>query len=90
MAGVAFVSVTLPGITKASGIAHICGVLNISIEQVMMVGDGLNDLPAIEAVGHAVAMGNAADAVKNAARYHVGHVDADGLVEALELSASID
>jgi len=90
MAGIGFVSLTLPGVTKASGIAHICEVLGLSIDHVMMVGDGLNDLPAIEAVGHPVAMGNAEEAVKAAARYEVADVDSDGLVEALELSNIIN
>ncbi len=89
MAGTAFVSVTPPGVTKASGIAHICDALGLSIDQVMMVGDGLNDLPAIEAVGHPVAMGNAEDAVKAAAAHVVADVENDGLVEALELSVTL-
>ena len=55
----------------------------------MMVGDGLNDLDAVTTAGHGVAMGNAVDEVKAAARHHVAHVDDDGLVEALELSATL-
>ena len=89
MAGTAFVSVTPPGVTKASGIGHICEALNLSIDQVMMVGDGLNDLPAMQAVGHPVAMGNAEVAVKDAAHHVVADVESDGLAEALELSASL-
>lgn len=89
MPGIAFVSITPPGITKATGIGRICEAYGIEIDNVMMVGDGLNDLPAIKAVGHPVAMGNAEDEVKAAARYHVGDVDSDGLVEALELSRTL-
>lgn len=89
MPGVAFVSATQVGITKATGIQSICDELGLTIDQVMMVGDGLNDLPAIEAVGHSVAMGNAAPEVKKLARYHVAHVDEDGAAEALDLSAEL-
>lgn len=89
MPGIAFISITPPGITKATGIARICEANGIEIGDVMMVGDGLNDLPAIEAVGHPVAMGNAEDAVKAAARYQVGDVESNGLVEALELSRTL-
>ncbi len=89
MPGIAFVSITPPGITKATGIAQISDSLGLSIDQVMMVGDGLNDLPAIEAVGFPVAMGNAEDAVKNAATYLVPDVESDGLVDALKLSANL-
>lgn len=89
MEGTAFVSITRPGVTKASGIESICETLGITIDQVMMIGDGLNDLPAIEAVGHPVAMGNAADEVKERATYIVADVDHDGVAEALALSATL-
>lgn len=90
MPGTAFVSATQTGITKATGIEAICVELGLTIDQVMMIGDGLNDLPAIEAVGHPVAMGNAAPEVTALARYHVAHVDDDGVAEALDRSADID
>ena len=51
-----------------------------------MVGDGLNDLDALKAVGHSVAMGNAHPDVLNSCDYVVRSVEQDGLVEALELS----
>ena len=90
MPGTAFVSATKPGITKATGITSICNELGLTIDQVMMIGDGLNDLPAIEAVGYPVAMGNAAPEVKALARHHVAHVDDDGVAEALDLSAKLE
>lgn len=89
MPGVAFVSATQAGITKATGIAQVCADLGITIDRVMMIGDGLNDLSAIEAVGYPVAMGNAASEVADAARYHVAHVHDDGVAVALELSATL-
>lgn len=90
MPGTAFVSATKHGITKATGISSICAELGLTIDQVMMIGDGLNDLPAIEAVGHSVAMGNAAPEVAAISRYHVAHVDDDGVAEALDRSAELD
>lgn len=89
MPGFAFVTATRAGVTKASGIAQICGDLGVDIADVMMIGDGLNDLPAMEAVGHPVAMGNGAPEVKAASRYQVASVDAHGVAEALELSATL-
>ena len=59
------------------------------MDQVMMIGDGLNDLPAMEAVGHPVAMGNAEDEVKAIAHHIVADVEEDGVVEALELSVTL-
>lgn len=89
MAGTAFVSITPPGITKATGITSICEMLGLTIDQAMMIGDGLNDLPAIKAVGHPVAMGNAEDEVKALAKHIVADVEEDGVAEALELSATL-
>lgn len=89
MPGAAFVSLTSPEVTKATGISTIAAELGVSIDDVMMVGDGSNDLPAIEAVGHPVAMGNAIREVKAAARYEVAPVDEDGVVEALLLSSNL-
>lgn len=87
--GVAFVSCTKPGVAKGAAIARIADEMGIEVADVMMVGDGLNDVEAIAAVGHGVAMANAVAEAKAAARYQVGHVDDDGLVEALELSTTL-
>lgn len=87
--GAAFVSVTPAGVTKSSAIATIAEVLGATMADVMMVGDGQNDMDALLAVGHGVAMANAADSVKAVADYEVGDVEDDGLAEALELSAQL-
>ena len=90
MAHAAFVSVTKAGVTKASAIAKLAEQLGIATESVMMVGDGHNDVTAMEAVGWGVAMGNADPAAMAASRVRVGHVDDDGLAEALAMSATLD
>ena len=61
-------------------------MLNIDLSDVMMVGDGHNDLDALRVVGHGVAMGNAEPEGVEEARYVVGKVDDNGLSEALEMS----
>ena len=88
--GVTFVSITPNGATKAAAIAAIAERLGTTMDRVMMVGDGHNDLSAMEAVRHGVAMGNAEPAVKAAARYEVPPVSADGLAATLQLSADLD
>lgn len=89
MPGTAFVSCTKPGVSKGAAIGRIADEMGITVADAMMVGDGDNDVEAIATVGHGVAMANAVPAAKEAARYEVGHVDDDGLVDALTLSATI-
>lgn len=87
--GISFVSCTKPGVSKALAISRIADEMGITTADVMMVGDGENDVGALGAVTHGVAMANAVPAAKEAAAYEVGHVDDDGLVEALELSTRL-
>ena len=47
-------------------------------------GDGLNDIAMIEAAGIGVAMGNAADEVKNAADYVPVDNNHDGVAEGIK------
>ncbi len=87
--GVAFVSIIDEAVNKGTAAGEIAARLGIGLDGVMMVGDGHNDLDALRVVGHPVAMGNAAQEVLDVATHVVGHVDDDGLVEALLLSETL-
>ena len=89
MPGAVFVSVVADGVSKAAAIALVADDLGVLVSDVMMVGDGHNDLPAIEAVGWGVAMANAEPEVHAAARLVVGHVDQDGAAQAIDASATL-
>lgn len=89
MPGATFVSLTRAGVSKAAGVAAVAADLGIGMEQVMMVGDGHNDIPAVEAVGWGVAMGNAEPELSAVARMVVADVDADGAAEAIDASATL-
>ncbi len=86
MPGYNFVSITAEGVSKASGVALLASLVGCTLAQVMMVGDGHNDVPAMQIVGHPVAMGNAPEDVAAFARHRVAHVDADGVAQALDLA----
>lgn len=81
-----FVSITREGVSKGSAIRRIAQTYGVPLDKVMMVGDGHNDVLAMQEVGYPVAMGNADKEARAAAKYHVGHVDQGGLVEAIELA----
>jgi phosphoglycolate phosphatase (TIGR01487 family) len=71
------------GISKESGVKEVCGLLGITMEEVVAVGDSLNDLAVIQAVGLGVAMGNAQQTVKEAADLVVASNNDDGIVEVI-------
>jgi Cof subfamily protein (haloacid dehalogenase superfamily) len=84
MPGVQFVGITRAGVSKAYALQTVAAEYGVSLSNAMYVGDSGNDLPALAAVGHPVAMGNAEPAVIRAARHIVGDVESAGLVQALE------
>ena len=85
----AFVSVTADGVSKAAGVASVADHLGASMAEVMMVGDGHNDLSAMAVVGWPVAIGDADPAVLAAARLVVAAVDDGGAAEAIDRSAEL-
>ena len=56
-------------VNKARGIAVLCAHYGIGMDRVMCIGDEMNDLEMIQAAGIGVAMGNAADEVREKADY---------------------
>jgi Cof subfamily protein (haloacid dehalogenase superfamily) len=82
-AGLGFIEVLPPGVTKASGLAVALDRLGLPASGVLYFGDMPNDLPAIEAVGAAggrtVAMANAHPLVRAAAGDRTSGSDADGV-----------
>ncbi|MFB9992280.1 Cof-type HAD-IIB family hydrolase [Deinococcus oregonensis] len=89
MPDVMFISATRAGVSKGSAIRRIAAGYGLTLDRVMMVGDGENDVSAMQVVGHPVAMGNADAPAREAARYHVGHVDDGGLAEAVRLALTL-
>ena len=61
----------------------MAGELGITLDEVATFGDSENDLSMIEAVPNAVAMGNASDLIKRAARWEIGASADDAEADAL-------
>ncbi len=87
-AGLGFIEVLPPGITKASGLAIALERYGVGFGDVLVFGDMPNDLPMItagaEAGGRTVAVANAHPAVLAAATEVTSGHDADGVARYLE------
>ncbi|MDT9593228.1 HAD family hydrolase [Nocardioides zeae] len=74
----AWLDLTPVGISKASGLAHVCEALGVDAADVLAIGDGRNDLEMLAWAGRGVAMGQAIEDVRAAADAVTGPVDEDG------------
>lgn len=72
------------GFSKATGIKWLCDYLKIDISKSYAIGDSVNDLQMLDAVGHSIVMGNALDSVKEIAEYVTEDIYNDGLYKAME------
>lgn len=71
------------GIHKAAGLEGVCRLLGIRMDEVVAVGDSMNDLSMIRAAGLGVAMGNAQELVKHAADFVTDANDEDGVARVI-------
>lgn len=72
-------------INKGQGLLAVCRALGIDPVQTMAFGDSENDIPMIRSAGIGVAMGNAEEAVKNAADFVTLSNNEDGIAEAIRV-----
>ncbi len=82
--GSAELAIMNPSCSKASGVAELAQDLTIPLEQVMAIGDNNNDIEMLRTVGWGVAMGQASEAVKSAARAVTSSNREDGVALAIE------
>lgn len=78
------VDVIPAGGSKAEGIRKMIEILGFNLKDVYAFGDGLNDIEMFQAVGTAVAMGNAVDEVKELAKFVTKDVSDDGIWHGLK------
>jgi Cof subfamily protein (haloacid dehalogenase superfamily) len=70
--------------SKASSVITLARHLNISLSEVMAIGDNVNDLEMLQAVGWGVAMGQASATIKAAAHAVTASNAEDGVALAIE------
>ena len=78
------VDFTRSGVNKGSALRVLCNMTGITPSHTIAVGDSFNDAPMLETAGLGIAMGNAPQEVRDAARHLVPSVEEDGLAHAIE------
>lgn len=78
------IEINAAGINKAQAIMKVCERMNLSLDNVMAIGDSLNDILMIQKSGLGVAMGNAQEEVKHAADWVTITNQEDGVAEAIK------
>lgn len=76
--------ISAPGINKGAALAHLCRELDIPRREVMVFGDGGNDVEMLGFGGWSFAMANGADRAKRAAKYLAPANDASGVGRMIE------
>ena len=79
-----FLEVMNSKVNKGISLEVVARHLNVSLAEVMAIGDSWNDAPLLEAAGFGVAMGSAPPELREVANAVVSDVDGDGVAEALE------
>lgn len=79
-----FIEINDKGISKGVALDYLCQQLKVDRNEVLALGDGLNDVSMIEYAGIGVAMGNANDKLKAVADYVTKTNDEDGWSYAVE------
>lgn len=71
------------GNNKGAGLKDLAEKLGIKQEEVMAIGDGNNDIEMFEYANYSVAMGNATELARNAAKYSTDTNENDGVAKAI-------
>lgn len=79
-----FLELMHPEVNKGRTLLSFAEGMGIKPEEVMAIGDGLNDLEMISSVGLGVAVANAREEVKAAAKVITTSNEEDGVAEAIE------
>ncbi|GAB3068726.1 Cof-type HAD-IIB family hydrolase [Virgibacillus ainsalahensis] len=78
------VEVNPAGVSKAAALKFVCKEIGVTMDNVLAVGDSLNDIKMIQEAGVGVAMGNAQEAIKNVADFVTDTNNNDGVAKAIE------
>jgi Cof subfamily protein (haloacid dehalogenase superfamily) len=79
-----YLEILPPGVSKGEALRVVAGRLGVAREEIVAVGDNLNDLAMVEYAGLGVAMANAPEALRARADYVAPSNDEHGLGEVID------
>lgn len=77
-------------VSKLASLQFLCHYYDISLSNTVAIGDNYNDIPMIQHAGVGIAMGNAPQAVKEAAKFQTTSNSLEGFSKALENYFELD
>ncbi|WP_416197538.1 MAG: HAD family phosphatase [Sporanaerobacter sp.] len=78
------VEVMNEGVSKGKALNKLCDMLNISMDEVIAIGDNENDIPMLKVAGLGIAMANGEGVAKDAADYIADTNDESGVGKIIE------
>lgn len=85
-----FIGLTRAGVNKGAAVRAIAADYGVPLGEVMYIGDGYNDTPAMRIVGHPVAVRNAEPEALDLARHVVATAEKGGVAEALAIALAAE
>lgn len=79
-----YTEITMKDVDKWAALKHLCKKLNINEEEVIAIGDNVNDKKMLENAGLGIAMQNSNPQIKSIADYVCKDNNSDGVSEAIE------
>ena len=79
-----YCDITSSRVSKGNAVEQVCEYLNVKKENIVVIGDGENDITMFEKTSNSVAMGNATEKVKRRANYITDTNDEEGVANFLE------
>ncbi|MGV4198395.1 Cof-type HAD-IIB family hydrolase [Citrobacter murliniae] len=82
--GYGSIDLIIPGVHKANGLRLLQKRWNITDDEVVVFGDGGNDIEMLRQAGFSFAMANAKDTVAAAAKYRAGSNNEEGVLDIID------
>ena len=78
------IEINHPDVHKGAAVEYLAETLGIQMDEVMTIGDNLNDMTMLRMAGRGVAMENAAEEIKRVVKYHTKANYENGVAYAIE------